>query len=68
MPLGKFVKDRPGGCLPPRIDGFQGTQDLLQVRGVAALADQGADFFVEGHQAHGVLLLEFLLTSCKTCL
>ena len=33
-------------------------QQLLQVRGVAAGADQGADLAVERHQAHAVLLLE----------
>ena len=39
-------------------DCFHDVQQFLQVRGIAAGADQRADLAVEGDQAHAVLLLE----------
>ncbi len=58
QPLGQVVKDRPERRFALGRGPFHDVQELLQVRRIAAGADQGADFAVEGDQSHAVLLME----------
>ncbi len=57
-PFGQIVKDRAGVRLALRHALLHDVQQLLQVRRIAAGADQRPDLLVERDHAHAVLLLK----------
>ena len=57
-PLGQVVEDRAGGGFSLGRGILHGLEQLLQVRRVAAGADQRANLVIERDQARAVLLLK----------